>query len=197
MKDNSTSSVWLLAIVTMIAVATLIATNQWTQTLRHQAMQEELFTVLNEIAPTLDYDNNPLAELQHHSDAQGRPYLIYPLRKAGHFVGCLIKSETQSAYNGNLSVLVGIRPDGTSSQVRALEHRETPGLGDRIESHKGDWILQLSGRASDSAFWRLEKDGGQVANLSGATITARATLEAAHRALLYFQQHRSQIIGKN
>lgn len=195
MLNNFPNGAWLLAIVTMVAVATLIASKQWTQTSRIQAEQAEFLAILNEVAPTQDYDNNPLAELQHHSDQQGRHYSIYPLRKKGQFVGCLIKSETQSAYNGRLSVLVGIRPDGTSSRVRVTQHRETPGLGDRVEPRRGDWILQLDKRPAVLAFWQLEKDGGQVSNLTGATVTARATLRVAYHALLYFQQHRKQIVG--
>ncbi|HAD09787.1 MAG TPA: electron transporter RnfG, partial [Porticoccaceae bacterium] len=44
-------------------------------------------------------------------------------------------------YSGDIRLIVGINRDGTIAGVRVLDHRETPGLGDKIDLKKSDWIL--------------------------------------------------------
>ena len=48
-------------------------------------------------------------------------------------------------YNGNIHLLIGINADGSLSGVRVTSHKETPGLGDAIETGKSNWILRFSG----------------------------------------------------
>ena len=159
----------------------------WTRQARTQAQQEKIEQSLLAIAPITDYDNDPLREKQYRL-GDGKTYIAYPFTKNGQLAGYVIQNETYSAYNGLLRVLVGLRRNGTSSGVRVVQHRETPGLGDRIEPQNNQWILKLRGSTVDKRSWQLEKDGGMVANLTGATVSARATLNSAHEALLYFTQ---------
>ena len=177
----------MLAFVVMIAVASLTSSELWTREERMQAEQEKIKQALIAVAPIADYDNNPLQEKQHHQH-NGKTYIAYPFTKNHRLAGYVIQNETQSAYNGLLRLLVGMRHDGSCSGVRVVQHRETPGLGDRIEPRHNRWILSLKGLTMDNSSWQLEKDGGTVANLTGATVSARATLNTAHEALLYFAQ---------
>ena len=187
MLNKRFSGTYLLALVVMVAVASLTSSEFWTREARTQAQQEKIEQSLITVAPITDYDNNPQQEKQYRL-YDGKTYIAYPFTKDGELAGYVIQNETYSAYNGLLKVLVGLRRDGTSSGVRVVQHRETPGLGDRIEPQNNPWILQLEGSAVDKRSWQLQKDGGLVANLTGATVTARATLNSAHEALLYFTQ---------
>ena len=57
--------------------------------------------------------------------------------------------------------------------MHVLAHRETPGLGDLVESSKSDWVRQFDGRSlGDPAVedWRIERDGGAFDQLTGASI---------------------------
>ena len=187
MLNNRYAGTYLFALVVMIAVASLTSSEFWTREARAKAQQEKIEQSLISVAPITDYDNNPLQEKQYRQH-DGNTYIAYPFTKNGQLAGYVIQNQTYSAYNGLLRVLVGLRRDGTSSGVRVVQHRETPGLGDRIEPQNNPWILKLSGSATDKSSWQLEKDGGMVANLTGATVSARATLNTAHEALLYFTQ---------
>ena len=187
MSNNRFAGSSLLALVVMIAVASLMGSEFWTREARTQAQQEKIEQNLLAIAPITDYDNDPLREKQYRL-GDGKTYIAYPFTKNGQLAGYVIENETYSAYNGLLRVLVGLRRNGTSSGVRVVQHRETPGLGDRIEPQNNQWILKLRGSTVDKRSWQLEKDGGMVANLTGATVSARATLNSAHEALLYFAQ---------
>ncbi len=187
MLNKHYAGTYLLALAVMVAVASLTSSEFWTREARTQAQQEKIEQSLAAVAPITDYDNNPLQEKQYRPH-DGKTYIAYRFTKNGLSAGYVIQNETYSAYNGLLRVLVGLRRDGTSSGVRVVAHRETPGLGDRIEPLNNPWILKLNGSAVDKRSWQLKKDGGVVDNLTGATVSARATLNSAYEALLYFTQ---------
>jgi Na+-translocating ferredoxin:NAD+ oxidoreductase subunit G len=88
--------------------------------------------------------------------------------------------------------------DGRISGVRVLAHRETPGLGDKIEVERDDWILDFDGRSLSQPpreRWRVRRDGGAFDQFTGATITARAVVSAVRDALIYFSAHRDELFA--
>ena len=185
MQNNHPVGAYLLALVVMVAVASLTISELWTRHARMHAEQEKIKQNVIAVAPIADYDNNPSAEMQQHR-YNDKTYIVYPFIKDDRLAGYVIQNETLSAYNGLLRLLVGVRGDGISSGVRVVQHRETPGLGDRIELRRSRWILGLKGLPIDKTAWQLQSDGGRIANLTGATVSARATLNTAYEALLYF-----------
>ncbi|MEN2900984.1 Ion-translocating oxidoreductase complex subunit G [Mannheimia haemolytica] len=69
---------------------------------------------------------------------------------------------------------MGIEPNGNILGVRTLEHKETPGLGDKIETRVSDWILSFTNQLfslENEADWNVKKDGGKFDQFTGATIT--------------------------
>lgn len=100
-------------------------------------------------------------------------------------------------YTGRIDLIVGITSDGRISGVEVLSHRETPGLGDRIERSKSDWLKKFVGRSATDpspADWTVRKGGGVFDQFTGATVTPRATVHAIKRALEYFSAHRKQLL---
>jgi len=80
--------------------------------------------------------------------------------------------------------------------VRVLAHKETPGLGDKIEVKKGDWILRFSGLSlgqPPEARWKVKKDGGEFDQFAGATITPRGVVAAVRRGLEFFRANQAQL----
>jgi len=74
---------------------------------------------------------------------------------------------------------VGVNRDGTVAGVRILLHKETPGLGDKIELKKHQWILSFNGKSLQVPVieeWKVKKDGGVFDQFAGATITPRAVV---------------------
>ena len=69
-----------------------------------------------------------------------------------------------------------------------VAHRETPGLGDKVDLRKSDWILDFKERSlNNPAFngWNVEKEGGVFDQFTGATVTPRAVILATRRAIEY------------
>jgi electron transport complex protein RnfG len=112
--------------------------------------------------------------------------------------GVILPATARDGYSGDIRLLVGIHADGRVAGVRAVGHRETPGLGDKIELKKSDWILDFNGRAlGDPAFkqWTVRKDGGVFDQFTGATVTPRAVVTAVRRTLEYVQNHHADLFA--
>jgi len=123
------------------------------------------------------------------------PALVYRALD-GERVSVWIFEVSADGYSGPIRLLIGIRPDGTLTAVRVLEHRETPGLGDDIEASRSDWIRTFSGLSlgdPPAAEWALRRAGGRFQQFTGATITPRAVVRAVKATLLYFARHREEL----
>jgi electron transport complex protein RnfG len=188
----------LFAIGTVGSVALL---QQGTAERIAAAEREAQVRALAEILPAGSYDNHLLdnrielnaPELGHRS-----PQLAYLALKAGQPSALILPVTAPDGYSGAIHLLVGIYADGRLAGVRVLSHKETPGLGDKIELAKSDWILGFAGKSlSDPAEegWAVKKDRGDFDQFAGATITPRAVVKAVHGALRYFDTHRAQLLG--
>ncbi|HEX5421139.1 MAG TPA: electron transport complex subunit RsxG [Gammaproteobacteria bacterium] len=127
------------------------------------------------------------------------PIDVFVFMSAGQPAAVIFTSIAPEAYNGPIKLLVGLTPRGTVTGVRVLSERETPGLGDRIEIGKSDWIRQFDGKGLGKPpleQWAVRKDGGRFDALTGATITPRAVVKAVKNTLLYFRGHRDQLFTK-
>ena len=125
--------------------------------------------------------------------------IIYRVYAEGAPVAALFVVSARDGYAGPIRILVGIDTMGVVTGVHVLEHRETPGLGDRVESTKSDWVKQFNGRSlldPESTGWAIKGDGGQFDQLTGASVTPRAIVKAIRETLLYFEAHSEEIFAK-
>ncbi|WP_242521759.1 electron transport complex subunit RsxG [Motiliproteus sp. SC1-56] len=149
-------------------------------------LQEDLQRSLAQVLPLERYDNDPSQQPLLLPLDSGVSLTVYR-----GFAGAAPRGyafEVQEpGYSGVIRVLLGLTEAGEILGVRVLSHTETPGLGDKIEAAKDDWILGFNGRSLESlpeAQWAVKKDGGQFDQFSGATITPRAVVRAVKRGLL-------------
>ncbi|MEE2892550.1 MAG: electron transport complex subunit RsxG [Pseudomonadota bacterium] len=148
---------------------------------------------LLEILPAEAFDNAILEDVIELDAAalgleEAEP--AYIARRDGIAVAAMVPVRIPDGYSGEIRLLLGVRPDGSVVGVRTLEHRETPGLGDKIELRKSDWIKSFDDRslrnpAADG--WAVTKDGGAFDGFTGATITPRAVITGVSRALHWFE----------
>ena len=124
--------------------------------------------------------------------------IIYRVFAGETPVAALFVVSARDGYAGPIRFLVGISMDGTVTGVRVLEHRETPGMGDRIEMTKSDWVLQFDGRSlqdPELGQWAIKDDGGEFDQLTGASVTPRAIIKAIKQTLQYFDGNRDAIFS--
>jgi electron transport complex protein RnfG len=123
---------------------------------------------------------------------------IYLARQGDEVVAVILPVTAPDGYSGTIELIVGVNRDGTVAGVRALQHRETPGLGDKVDVKKSDWVLDFNGHSlgqPPEEQWTVKKDGGVFDTFTGATITPRAVTAAVKRGLLYFDAHRESLLS--
>jgi electron transport complex protein RnfG len=122
--------------------------------------------------------------------------VIYRVFAAEQPVAALFAVTARNGFSGPIRILLGIEYDGTVTGVRILQHRETPGLGDKIDSTRSEWVFQFNGRSMGEPHitgWAIKSDGGEFDQLTGASITPRAVIKAIRDTLIYFDVHRDEI----
>lgn len=124
--------------------------------------------------------------------------IIYRVYAFDEPVAALFVVSARDGYAGPIRLLIGVTLQGEVTGVRVLEHRETPGLGDRIETTKSDWVLQFDGnslRNPELAGWAIKTDGGIYDQLTGASVTPRAVIKAIRETLIYFADNQDIIFA--
>ncbi|MDR1332642.1 MAG: RnfABCDGE type electron transport complex subunit G [Tannerella sp.] len=119
------------------------------------------------------------------------------------FVGAAVESFSNSAFNGEIKVMVGFDREGNITNYSVLDQKETPGLGTKMT----DWFKPQTGEHRslvETVFgFRVEvaerkssvvgknpakdnltvsKDGGEIDGITAATISSRAFLHAVRVA---------------
>ncbi|BAL25234.1 electron transport complex subunit RsxG [Azoarcus sp. KH32C] len=154
---------------------------------------------LAQVLPENLRDNNPVSDALTLQGTDGKELTLYRARKDGRLTGVAYEIRG-SGYAGEIRLMLGIDADGRILGVRALAHKETPGLGDKIDTRKSDWILRFAGLALGTPpveRWKVRKDGGDFDQFAGATITPRGVVGAIRGGLDFFAAHRNEIIGAN
>jgi len=188
----------LFAIVTVGLVAVL---QQATAGRIANAERQAQVRALSEILPQGSYDNHLLDNsIQLHDPLLGSksPQTAYIALKDGKPSAVILRATAPDGYSGAIHLLIGIQADGRLAGVRVLGHRETPGLGDKIELAKSAWIRSFDGKSlsnPDEDGWAVKKDRGEFDQFAGATITPRAVVKAVHKALQYFDANQEQLFA--
>ena len=179
-----------LTLAAFAAAATLVVETVQRLTSEQAGLNRDAdeLRLLAEVLPA-DFDNEPLKEkvLYRNPELLGSTTAlpVYTARRDGQVLGRAITVVAADGYVAPIRLLIGIDPAGQIIAVRVLEHRETPGLGDRIEAGKSAWIHQLRGKSlqDDPNSWRVRREGGDFDQLSGATVTSSAVLRAVAAGL--------------
>ena len=88
-----------------------------------------------------------------------------------------------TGFGGGVDTMVGIGVDGTITGISIISaSSETPGLG--ANSTKPEFQEQFAGQPADGTV-AVEKDGGSIVALTGATITSRAVSEGVNAAVKF------------
>ena len=183
----------LMLVFTLICVFFVSLAEQTTK--EKIAFNEEQLLIkrLNEIVA--NYDNDIVSDqferdIELHGIEQS--IRIFPAEIEGQVFAYLIEHIYPNGYNGNIRLLTGIDVDGELLGIRVIGHKETPGLGDKIETRKSDWIKRFSGLSLlnlDKSQWKVKRDGGNFDQFTGATITPRAIVSAAYQILEYVREY--------
>ncbi len=182
---------WLLGAFALAGVILLYNVN--TQTLDKIAENERaaLMARLMEVIDEGSHDNDLLTDkiiLPAEGFKSSKQVTVYRAKKQGRPTAAIFVTTTSKGYAGTIQMVVGVRMDKTLSGVRVVNHRETPGLGDKMETRKSPWILSFDNTSlqqPELSKWGVKKDGGYFDQFTGATITPRAIVGAVRNVLIW------------
>lgn len=165
-----------------------------------EALLRNLHAIINPQRHNNDLIQDTIEVIEPAWLGSDEPLAIYRARLDNVPVAAVFTSIAPDGYNGSIKLLIGVNVGGIVEGVRVLSHRETPGLGDAIETQRSDWITKFSGTSLGNPAlrrWAVKKDGGEFDQFTGATITPRAVVKAVKRALLYFQDHQDELFKEH
>ncbi|MCF6344872.1 MAG: electron transport complex subunit RsxG [Thiomicrorhabdus sp.] len=200
------NSAYKLSLFMFVCIVLLLTIYKLTAPQIAHEQREAMLNTFNKVLPPSLYNNTPLEDTLDITDEKSlallgskNPVTIYRARQNNQPAGVIFQVVARNGYSSHITLLMGVLPDGSVSGVRVLDHRETPGLGDKIEERKDDWILSFNGRTlhtnttnqqviANDPRWAVKKDGGEFDQFTGATITPRAVISAVKNALLFVHQ---------
>lgn len=185
----------LLSGFALISAVLLIMGNMVTADAIKLREIEDLQFSLGQVIPASTHDNDLWSDTKSVTGEDGKATTYHIARSGGAFAGAAFE-QTISGYSGTIRLLIGVDAGGTLLGVRVLSHTETPGLGDKIDVAKHDWIKGFDGKSLSTLpedQWKVKKDGGVFDQFSGATITPRAVVTAVHKGLQLYQRQKPQL----
>lgn len=182
LESNFINMVVVLFAVTLIASAAVGYVYTLTAGPIEEAKQAKQVNAIRQVIPG-EFDNDPNADVWKAKTPDGGELEFYPAKKNGTLVGTAVKTYTNNGFGGKVWLMVGFNPNGTISNYSVLEHKETPGLGSKMDL----WFTQngkgsIIGKKPGTTGLKVSKDGGDVDAITAATISSRAFLDAVNRA---------------
>lgn len=189
----------ILGAFSILGVGLVSATYEGTKTRIAQNERMALLRKLHAIVPADTVNNDMIGDRIEVSDMEllgAETSTVYRGRKDGQPVAAVLTPIVPDGYSGPIKLLVAVRVDGSLGGVRVVAHKETPGLGDKIEEEKSDWVLGFTGKSlGDPPLegWAVKRDGGEFDQFTGATISPRSIVKAVKKTLLFVQNYGDQL----
>lgn len=192
----------LLLLFALVTAGILASTYEGTKEKISEAERRAAEKALLEIIPQSRFDNDLLLDtisLPESAQAllgkvSGED--IYVARKNNTIIAVIIPAVVPDGYSGDIKLITGVNTDGTIAGVRILTHKETPGLGDKIDIKKSEWITSFTGRSlqnPNASGWNVKKNGGEFDQFTGATITPRAVVKQVYKILQFVEEHQKSL----
>jgi electron transport complex protein RnfG len=181
----------VLTLICAVSAGLLALIENLTSDARAKAKREEMLRAIRSVMPE-GYSNEPDQSVVTVTDAAGNPHKVFVgLDADGHITGYAFTSSDPKGYGGEIQIMVGVTTDGIVTGIEILQHKETPGLGTKIQNP--EFRASFHGKNLDNATWKVQKDGGSFPQFAGATISPRAVVNAVQSGLEFYRSARDQI----
>lgn len=178
-ESNFKNMTLTLLVITLVASAALGLVYQSTKEPIAKAQMSKINSAIEAVVP--EFNNQPFEE-SYKVEVDGGELIFYPAKKDGQLVGTAVKTFSKNGFSGLIELMVGFLPDGSINKVAVVSHKETPGLGDKMEPKKSNFSVQFEGKNPESFKLKVKKDGGDVDAITASTITSRAYCDAVEHA---------------
>ncbi|RLD46524.1 MAG: FMN-binding domain-containing protein [Bacteroidetes bacterium] len=179
-KPESNFVNMLVRLLVIVSVAGLALGVVYTQTFDviAAAKQRKLEAAIGNVVP--EFDTLRTVKVM---PATGKDSItFFEAYSNDQLVGTAVETYTDKGFSGRFKLMIGFDPNGIILNTAVLEHKETPGLGDKMDIAKSDFSVQFKGKDPESFKLKVKKDGGDVDAITAATISSRAFCDATQRA---------------
>jgi len=187
-KESSfINMVLTLLVVTIVAALALGGVYNVTKGPIAIAKRKKVEKAIGQVVPVFD----TIMSEYKVKPATGKDSLtFFEAWKGDEKVGTAVKTFTDEGFSGRIWIMVGFDPEGVISNTVVLEHKETPGLGDKMDIKKSDFSKQFAGKNPKDFKLKVTKDGGDVDAITAATISSRAFADAVQRGYDEFMRNK-------
>ncbi|MEA2096175.1 MAG: RnfABCDGE type electron transport complex subunit G [Candidatus Cloacimonadota bacterium] len=159
---------FILFIITAIASGVLAYLNTLTQPVIEENQRVAQEKARKEVLPSAVTFEEVTGKLTYHIGKDAEENVV------GYtFVASLY------GYSGDVKTMVGVNTDLVVEKIKVISQAETPGLGANCE--KPEFQSQFSGK--QKVEMKVDKDGGTIVSLTGATITTRTIANSIKTAM--------------
>ncbi len=175
----------MLSLICLGAAAALSGVAAMTSEPIRKQLEKETVDAVRAVLPPHDKLSDDFTRFE---DGQA----VFTGLSGGKPVGFAYKISTRKGYSGEIVSMLGVNPGGAITGIAVLKHAETPGLGANITLEKYLHPLIWKDDAGKVARtlantkWGATKDGGDIDQITGATITTRAVAESVEAGLKKF-----------
>lgn len=195
LKRSIISNSLLLTVFALVTVGVVAVTQSITRDAIAESRLEAARAALYEVVPRDQHDNDlfndawpipeSLAKQLNLDSRGGEQQLMHLARRDGEVVAVVLPTAAPDGYSGRIEMIMGVNDEGRILGLRVTSHNETPGLGDKIEIRKSNWILSFNGKTAESTIDGLDAGFDQ---LTGATITRQAITRQVKRTLAALEE---------
>ncbi|MEO0435388.1 MAG: RnfABCDGE type electron transport complex subunit G [Pseudomonadota bacterium] len=207
LSGSKSPSIVLLfaAAASTLLLFTGAATQEAIKQQRQIASEAPLRAMLADLNPSsLSFDTEPVSQPKRSLLALGEiapnteaaQIYITQSSQDGDSRIAILPSVAVRGYGGPIQLLIAIDKANTVLSVVPTDHRETPGLGDAIDRKQSTWSDQFKDRSLENTpaqKWVLASEGGAFDQITGATVTSRAMVDAVRRTLEYAEIHTARL----
>ena len=167
-----------LTLISFVAAAGLGAVYEYTKNPIEQSKLNNKLEAIKQVVP--EFNNNPYEEMLKLPTNEGDSLEVFPAKMNNVIVGYAITTYTKQGFSGNISLMAGFNAAGSIYNITVLEHKETPGLGSKMNEPR--FKDQFKNIDPAKTVVKVKKDGGQIDGITAATISSRAFCDAVQRA---------------
>jgi Na+-translocating ferredoxin:NAD+ oxidoreductase subunit G len=188
----------VLGLITCVSAGILAYVNGITAGPIAESRRQETLKAIRTVLP--EFDNEPDREMLTAEPPPGKALtpreqarlpLIYPARKGDELVGAAIRVTDPDGYGGDVVLMIGVRADLKVHAFYLLSHKETPGLGTKIVEPA--FAGQFSELEIPEGGVHVEKDGGRIHAVTGATISSRSVTNAVNAAVAAYRDNLARL----
>ncbi len=166
---------FVLFVVAAVASGILAFVNNFTQPIIKENQRKDKENARKEVLPqatvfdSIGTINNETAYAAKDKDGN---IIGYTFVAAGY------------GYSSNVKTMVGLKSDFSINKIKIIFQSETPGLG--ANSEKPEFQNQFKGKNLSDL--KVDKDGGAIKSLTGATITSRAVTNSINKGIFKIKE---------